>query len=849
MYGQDLYWEDFDLPSGTTIDNGPTAWTRDISNTNLGPQGHFETRINNSLTVFQAVDLNGEAVWLSEILNISSLTSVIASVDIAEFGTLEGNDYLQLYYKLDGGPEVNFGDFKNDFGSSFQTVVTPVLSGAILQIIVRIRNNAANEIHIFDNVRVFDSAVGGLTLYSRANRNWSNQNAWSTIGFSGPSCQCTPDANSNVVIGSTHTIRLNIDGNARSLTIQNTGVLDFINPNNLFISGDFTNASSNSDPLIIGTQTVTFNGSGDQSVALNDETLFDVVLNKPNGKVTLTQPVNLLNQLVLLSASEFASNGYLKMISTSDGASGNAMIGVIPDGGEITGDVSVQRHISGEGNIWRYISSPVTNATVADWQDDFPVTGTFSDPSTGPGINSSVPSLYLYGESGSGENLLLGWMAYPTSGTAASNSIIPGAGYSALMLEGSNPTVVEVKGPINQGVFGFNVSFAGSGWNLLGNPYPATIDWSASNGWSSSNVANAIYIRNNENGNSNSTVATFVDGIGTNGGTGLVATGQSFWVQAIGTNPTLQINERAKSNTTGIFFRKPNPNNWFRITLNGNNQADEAVIRISNGATNGYDPEMDAKKFNNGGINISTYIDSGGSMAINSLPEFLCNEPIYVKLNKTKPGTYQIKFTELTRFNLPYSISLIDSYADSTVMVVDSTVYAFNIDDSSASHTARFKLLMNPEVKILRQGIDTLRSNYADGNQWSLDGQLLPGETRNLLVINKPGIYGLEVSNSQCSQNNELEILATDLLVDPPLFITYPNPVVDYLNIDFASISEKQVQLYVYDMLGKLQFGKLLNTSYQRTTEVNFENMAPGMFMIKLIADNKSYYIKIIKSQ
>jgi len=73
--------------------------------------------------------------------------------------------------------------------------------------------------------------------------------------------------------------------------------------------------------------------------------------------------------------------------------------------------------------------------------------------------------------------------------------------------------------------------------------------------------------------------------------------------------------------------------------------------------------------------------------------------------------------------------------------------------------------------------------------------------------------------------------------------------VVDYLNIDFASISEKQVQLYVYDMLGKLQFGKLLNTSYQRTTEVNFENMAPGMFMVKLIADNKSYYIKIIKSQ
>ncbi len=849
MNGQDLYWEDFDLPNATTIDNGPTAWTRDISNTNLGPRGRFETLVVNNFKVFYGVDLDGEAVWMSEVLNISTLASVLASVDIIEFGRMEGNDYLRIYYVLDGGPETIFGDFSNDFGASFQTVFSPVLSGTSLQIIIRIRNNQTNEYHAFDNIRVFDSARGGPTLFSRRNRNWNSRLAWSTSGLEGPSCRCIPDANTNVVIGSNHAIRLNTDGTARGLTIQNTGVLNTTGAYNLFIAGDFNITSSNSDALNIGPQTVTFNGSGDQSVALNGETLFDVVLNKTNGKVTLTQPVNLLNQLVFQSASEFASNGYLKMISTSDGISGNAMIGVIPDGAAVTGDVTVQRYISGEGNIWRYISSPITNATIADWQDDFPITGNFTDPSTGPGINPTVPSLYIYGESGSGGNLLLGWTAYPTTGTAASNSLTPGAGYTALMLNGSNPTVVEVTGPINQGVFGFNVSFAGSGWNLLGNPYPATIDWSTTNGWSSSNVANAIYIRNNENGNSNSIVASFVDGIGTNGGTGLVATGQSFWVQAIGANPTLQMNERAKSNTTGIFFRKSNSDNLFRITLSGNNQADEAVIRFSQQATSSYDPEMDAKKFNNGGINISTSIESEVPMAINSLPELLCTEQISVKLAKTKPGKYQIKFTELTNFNLPYSISLIDGYADSIVMVDDSTVYTFNIDDSSASHTARFKLLMNPELKISRQGTDTLWSNFADGNQWSLNGQLIPGENKNLLLIDEPGLYGLEVSNLKCRQYKEIEILATDLLEHPPVFITYPNPVTDYLIFDFAAITEKNTELYVYDMMGKLQFSKSLETSRQRSAKVNFAEMVAGIYLVKMIVDDKHYSIKIIKSK
>ncbi len=51
------------------------------------------------------------------------------------------------------------------------------------------------------------------------------------------------------------------------------------------------------------------------------------------------------------------------------------------------------------------------------------------------------------------------------------------------------------------------------GWNLVGNPYPSPIDWDAASGWTKTNVDNATYRHVN-----NATWASYVGGVGTNGG-------------------------------------------------------------------------------------------------------------------------------------------------------------------------------------------------------------------------------------------------------------------------------------------------------------------------------------------
>ena len=97
-----IWQEDF-----SSYSNGTTTsakWTRDVTNCNLGQGDHFEVRNQR----FQGRDLDGEAVWTSQVIDISSHSDVSISMTVNEGGWNESNDYARVYYKLDGGAETQF---------------------------------------------------------------------------------------------------------------------------------------------------------------------------------------------------------------------------------------------------------------------------------------------------------------------------------------------------------------------------------------------------------------------------------------------------------------------------------------------------------------------------------------------------------------------------------------------------------------------------------------------------------------------------------------------------------------------------------------------------------------------
>ncbi len=105
-------------------------------------------------------DLDAEAVWRSNVIDISGHPSVAASVYLQETGNLSGSDYIKVYYKLNGGGETYFttnGNNVNDFTS--RTASVTGLTGNTLQIVIRARNDNPGKDYFFDNLEVREVAA------------------------------------------------------------------------------------------------------------------------------------------------------------------------------------------------------------------------------------------------------------------------------------------------------------------------------------------------------------------------------------------------------------------------------------------------------------------------------------------------------------------------------------------------------------------------------------------------------------------------------------------------------------------------------------------------------------------
>lgn len=173
--------------------------------------------------IFMVNNTVAEEVWESNVINIAALGEVALEITVGGNNAGAG-DYVRAYYKIDGGAEVMFAEALGSAGVSVFTAASAVVSGGTLQIVIRGMDNSAGAITNamgFDNINVTDISI----LYSIASNSWNNGNTWSTGGFAGAACGCTPGSDTRVIIGNGRTVTFNVDGTASGVEIQNTGTL------------------------------------------------------------------------------------------------------------------------------------------------------------------------------------------------------------------------------------------------------------------------------------------------------------------------------------------------------------------------------------------------------------------------------------------------------------------------------------------------------------------------------------------------------------------------------------------------------------------------------------------------
>ncbi len=405
----------------------------------------------------------------------------------------------------------------------------------------------------------------------------------------------------------------------QNISFSGTGVKT-VSSGNLNIAGNFTNTLANdgSNYIDFSSPTVNFNGTT-QSLAGGSGSGITFYTVNFSGAGTKTMASGLFNiastgvlTMVGNSASTILATGGFLTLNSS--ATSSASIAAIPTGPSITGNVTVQRYVSGGSGYrnYRLGSSPVYAATVGSnnvysvnyLQNSIYLTGT-----AGGGFDKTGnPTLYLYREDQTPSNasFISGnfWgissinnspaYNYGVTGTGGSGTFnIPvGNGFlfffrgnraSASLATETSPSynvpvavTTSTSGPLNQGQVvvrdwytpgSSNLGYTGTGtgtnytvrgFNLVGNPYASSIDWeqfnsvSPTTGIYGSNVSTTVYELNPLTSNYD----TYQQGgIYTNHGRRTIVSGQGFFVLVTGTtSPRLIFNESAKSVTqsTGL---------------------------------------------------------------------------------------------------------------------------------------------------------------------------------------------------------------------------------------------------------------------------------------------------------
>jgi len=429
----------------------------------------------------------------------------------------------------------------------------------------------------------------------------------------------------------------------------------------------------------------------------------------------------------------------------------------------IQGHISMERYIDAGETYWRFFSSAVQGATILDYQDDFTTAGYTGSPFPGFGW----VSIYTYDET-----LAPGLGYVPV----ANSSQVLGVGqgievWSGDTITGTMPFTVDLHGVPNQGDITLPVTYtstgtvAEDGWNLIGNPYPSTIDWDSPD-WTKTNIANAIQILNPDS----QQYATYVNGASANGGSRFIASQQAFWVYASASAPSLIAKESVKSANDVTFFKSGSISAGMTIKLDGFGMSDECVLRHVEDAIDDYELDYDAYKLYGGWgtyPNISLINTTQEDLTVHSFDKQFQEWEIPVKVIVFANGFYDITFSNISELDVP-CLKLEDTYTGQIYPISEGN--AINIELSDTTTLPRFKLLIGKNYEVSSIPVSCYGGNTGEiqvelETNSNIDYVLTSsndivnsiGNANPLLITGlEAGTYSLEIPSIQnlCNQTN-----------------------------------------------------------------------------------------------
>lgn len=711
--------------------------------------------------------------------------------------------------------------------------------------------------------------------------------------FSGAIQNLTISGTGGVTVGSDLTVNgvLNLASGflsigARTLTLNGT------------TSGSGGIRGGNTSNLVIG-------GSGSINLRMDQTTpgTTNRLANFTYNKNTTLLDTLEVTGVITPTAGQLNTGDVLKLISTS---SGTAHIAT-GSGSYITGKVTAERFVPATGGRrWRFMSSPVANATIEDWRGEIFVTGgsgstTLGTTNTG-GFDASPnnnTSIFSYDETNTDPSVNAGWVA-PTATTEA---LTPGKGFrvfvrgdrsNTAMLTNSPPAMnavtVNVVGSVNSGNIDISISCTPSGpgstynnnsdgWNLLGNPYPSDYDWNA---FYDANKAAldlfiepTVWVYNASTGTYSSYNAALNGGSLTNG---IIPSGAAFWVKSnVLGNHTITLTEAFKTNAQAVNVFKHTEDAGFVVRMVRDSiNSSELHIKYKTGATTNFD-RMDIRHLP-GTVNIAAYGSDSIRLAASARPLTTLNDTIRLDVSGSN-GSYTFTFINPSYIDVLDEVYLIDNHLSQVVNLKQTNQYVFSIASSTPATFGanRFMIVVanaNPvpvslavfNAKVVGQkqvALDWVTVSELNSSKFEVEHSTNGKQFNTIGNVKAQGnsakIYNYRFIHKDAAAVNYYRLKMIDMDgsfttsvvrmvrfdgINESEISLWPIPASQQISVNGVS-NEEPVGYMVTDAMGQTVLTGMW--SAHTTHELWIENLPQGMYFIKLNSETSNNTFRFIK--
>jgi hypothetical protein len=163
-----------------------------------------------------------------------------------------------------------------------------------------------------------------------------------------------------------------------------------------------------------------------------------------------------------------------------------------------------------------------------------------------------------------------------------------------------------------------------------------------------------------------------------------------------------------------------------------------------------------------------------------------------------------------------------------------------------------------PAKPTLQRSGNVLVTNYSGPtytHRWFLNGQLIPNQNKQFLIVEKDGFYSVSSGIGDCFSPRSDLLAFTGLLTSTQELSTnqapllYPNPVTEELFLRFAEhLPAANLRIQILDLKGQLQAQpKFRWESPGQTLGLDVQDLPAGAYVLRVLSASRGWHLKFVK--